>query len=395
MVISVAGGDARAKLNQYGNYIESILAAYKPTVLKNNSHDNMARLFGRILSPITKPQPKTCNNSIANLVTVDDVEFLRDGIIRYISGGAQTFAAALSFKVAPDYLDEEFYDTVSTIQTEMITMNGFGIMGAADVESVIRQRRSTTEEKAQKTTEATSAVTQNVTETVRTEFDALLKSKDSIIQDLQEKLTVAKQLKDEATTKAKTYSSENEMIKQAMERLTSEYESKLDNMQDILNEKEESNQLLKSAYTDLKAKNENMKADAEHNQELRRELDGLTSEYNKLQTAYKELEAELKQEKVVAELKLEKTLLENERKYQEQIQKLKEEKPKVENTLSTQKNTYNELMRTYNQRLSRKNALSDMEQNMEGYGKGVRAVLGANLAADIRGVLSKLISSRI
>ena len=141
VVISVAGGDARAKLNQYGNYIESILAAYKPTVLKNNSHDNMARFFGRILSPITKPQPKTCNNSIANLVTVDDVEFLRDGIIRYISGGAQTFAAALSFKVAPDYMDEEFYDTVSTIQTEMITMNGFGIMGAADVESVIRQRR--------------------------------------------------------------------------------------------------------------------------------------------------------------------------------------------------------------------------------------------------------------
>lgn len=167
---------------------------------------------------------------------------------------------------------------------------------------------------------------QNITETVRTEFDALLKSKDSIIQDLQEKLTMAKQLKDEATTKARTYSSENEMIKQAMERLTSEYESKLDNMQDILNEKEESNQLLKSAYTDLKAKNENIKADAEHTQELRRELDGLTSEYNKLQTAYKELEAELKQEKVVAELKLEKTLLENERKYQEQIQKLKEEK---------------------------------------------------------------------
>ncbi len=153
VVISVAGGDARAKLNQYGNYIESILAAYKPSVLKNNSHDNMARFFGRILSPITKPQPKTCNNNISSLVTVDDVEFLRDGVIRYISGGVQSFAAVLSFKVAPDYLDEEFYDTVSTVQTEMISMNGFGIMGAADVESVIRQRRSVAEEKTQKSTE--------------------------------------------------------------------------------------------------------------------------------------------------------------------------------------------------------------------------------------------------
>ena len=32
-------------------------------------------------------------------------------------------------------------------------MNGFGIMGAADVESVIRQRRSTADEKVQKSTE--------------------------------------------------------------------------------------------------------------------------------------------------------------------------------------------------------------------------------------------------
>ena len=153
IIVSVGGGDARAKLNQYGNYIESILAAYKPTVLKNSSPDNMARFFGRILSPISKPQPKTCNNNISNLVTVDDVEFMRDGVIRYISGGTQMFAAALSFKISPDYLEEEFYDTISTIQTEMICMNGFGIMGAADVESTIRQRRSTADEKFKESTE--------------------------------------------------------------------------------------------------------------------------------------------------------------------------------------------------------------------------------------------------
>ena len=40
---------------------------------------------------------------------------------------------------------------------------------------------------------------QNITATVRTEFEAQLKSKDAVIQDLQEKLTVAKQLKEEAT----------------------------------------------------------------------------------------------------------------------------------------------------------------------------------------------------
>ena len=153
IVLSVSGPDARAKLNQYGNYIESILAAYRPTVLKNNTPDNMARFFGRILSPISKPAPKTANNSIANLVTVDDVEFEKDGIIRYISGGRQSFAACLSFKISPDYMDEEFFDTVHTIQTEMICMNGFGIMGSSDVEKTIRQRRSTADDDNKDSTE--------------------------------------------------------------------------------------------------------------------------------------------------------------------------------------------------------------------------------------------------
>ncbi|MBO5946901.1 MAG: hypothetical protein J6Q44_02035 [Alphaproteobacteria bacterium] len=161
IVLSVGGVDARAKLNQYGNYIESILAAYKPHVLKNDSPDNMARFFGRILSPISKPAPKRADNNIAKLTTVDDVEFLRDGVIRYISGGEQSFAACLSFKISPDYLDEEFFDSVSTIQTEMITMNGFHIMGAADVENTIRRKRSTADDEKRDSTETQISEAQN------------------------------------------------------------------------------------------------------------------------------------------------------------------------------------------------------------------------------------------
>lgn len=166
IVLSVGGNGAREKLNQYGNYIESILAAYKPKVLKNNSTDNMARFFGRILSPITKPSPRVCDNNIANVVTTDDVDFLNNGLVRYTSGGEQSFAAMISFKVSPDYLDEDFFNTVSTIQTEMVCMNAFGIMGAADVESVIRQRRATADEKNKSTEEqigqAEGAMDENV-----------------------------------------------------------------------------------------------------------------------------------------------------------------------------------------------------------------------------------------
>ncbi|MBQ4130399.1 MAG: hypothetical protein IJD69_03425 [Alphaproteobacteria bacterium] len=166
IVLTVGGVDARAKLNQYGTYIESILAAYRPQLLRNDSTDNMARFLGRILSPISKPAPKHADNNIAALTTVDDVEFLRDGVVRYVSGGNQSFAACLSFKISPDYLDEEFFDTVSTIQTEMICMNGFRIMGAADVENTIRQRRAAADEKQTSTetqiSEAQTAMDENI-----------------------------------------------------------------------------------------------------------------------------------------------------------------------------------------------------------------------------------------
>lgn len=167
IVLQVSGAGAREKLNQYGNYLESILAAYQPKLLRNNSTDNMARFFGRILSPITKPAPIVCDNRIADLVTVDDVEFMRDGVVRYVSGGSQTFAAMMSFRMSPDYLDEEFFDTISTIQTEMICMNAFQIMGTADVEMTLRQRQSSADENETSTLEqisdAQSAMDENAT----------------------------------------------------------------------------------------------------------------------------------------------------------------------------------------------------------------------------------------
>jgi type IV secretion system protein VirB4 len=157
IVLSVRGAHARDKLNQYGNYIESILAPYKPQMLENKSRDNMAKFFGRILSPITKPAPAVCDDKITENATVDDVEFLSNGTVKYISGNYEYYAALLSFRAAPDYLDEDFFDSVNTIQTEMICMNGFKIMGAADVEAVMRQRRSVANKENDSTEEQISS----------------------------------------------------------------------------------------------------------------------------------------------------------------------------------------------------------------------------------------------
>ncbi len=166
IVMTVRGASARDKLNQYGNLLESILAPYKPAVMRNESRENMAKFFGRILSPITKPAPLTCDGDIASVATVDDVEFLSGGLVRYNSGDAQMFGALLSFKASPDYLDEEFYDTVSTIQTEMICMNAITTMGAADIDITLRQRRNTASDEEgtahQQIAEAVGAMDENI-----------------------------------------------------------------------------------------------------------------------------------------------------------------------------------------------------------------------------------------
>ena len=170
VVISVHGQNNREKLNQYCNYIESILSAYKPELLKNENTDNMATFFGRILSPVSKPVIKTCDNNISSNVTVDEVEFQKNGIIEYTSGDTTYYASVMSFKTSPDYMDEEFFDTISTIQCEMICMNGFHILQSGDIETVLRQHKSTiTDESAESTLEqigeAQSQMDENITGT--------------------------------------------------------------------------------------------------------------------------------------------------------------------------------------------------------------------------------------
>lgn len=168
LVISVRGHNNREKLNQYCNYIESMLSAYKPVLLKNNSFDNMATFFGRILSPVTKPVIKKCDSNFAQYVTVDNVDFANNGIIQYSSGDKVYYAAAMSFKSAPDYMDEEFYNTVSTIQCEMICMNAFRTLRPSDIDYVIRQHKSTITKENENSTveqiiEAQSSIDENIT----------------------------------------------------------------------------------------------------------------------------------------------------------------------------------------------------------------------------------------
>lgn len=185
----------------------------------------------------------------------------------------------------------------------------------------------------------------NITETVRTEFEAQLKSKDTTIQDLQSQLTTAKQLKEESTSKAKMYADENARLNNVIDSLTNEYNSKMDDMQAMLADKDNLNKTLTDSCNSLKSEVEGLREVAEQTMVLRSELEQLRKEHDKTIQEHSDLQKQLQQEqatheKALAELRqhekdalerareqsqlaLDKAVLEVERKYQKQVQKLK------------------------------------------------------------------------
>lgn len=189
---------------------------------------------------------------------------------------------------------------------------------------------------------------QNITATVRTEFEAQLNSKDAVIQDLQEKLTVAKQLKEEATRKAQSYVDENTRLNDYNASLEAEYKTKTEDLQSMLTDKDNLNKALTDRSNELKEKVDSMSTDHEQLMAAQEQLKELTDKLNAAESRCSELEKDFRKsqeehknivgsikqhekealERCQAQMELakEKAVLEAEKKYQEQIQSLKAKK---------------------------------------------------------------------
>ena len=187
---------------------------------------------------------------------------------------------------------------------------------------------------------------QNITTTVRTEFEALLQSKDQTIQDLQAQLTAAKQLKEASAAKAKGFSDENTRLNDYIESLKTEYSSKTNDLQAQLTDKYSLNRALTDSCNDLKNKLNVLQEEHKEFSSIRSKLAELTDKCTKLEHSKAEAEkalksaisnheqelAQLKQQeadsltriKEQADLEKDKALLALEKDYQKQIQVLKE-----------------------------------------------------------------------
>lgn len=170
---------------------------------------------------------------------------------------------------------------------------------------------------------ATLEDNQNITELVKAQFDAQLKSKDATIQDLQEQIKVAKQLKQDSDDRAKTFSELNSDLNKRLDKVQREATDKIDDLTSMLEDKEKLNQALNNNLADLQQKVDDMKAEHDSYAALCAEKDKLQVDFVALENEKNAAESQIESNKEKAALEQEKALLAQEKQYQTEIEKIK------------------------------------------------------------------------
>lgn len=137
MVISAGNTE---NLDAAANLFESIFAPYGAMVMTQDSLNNPASFYSGILSPVSGGNVSMQGVDFSELVSTDSVQF-DGGRIIYTSGNRQKFASILSYRVAPDWMDEEFFISLTSLQSEIVVMNGFKFLSRRAIDSLFNKKR--------------------------------------------------------------------------------------------------------------------------------------------------------------------------------------------------------------------------------------------------------------
>ena len=162
---------------------------------------------------------------------------------------------------------------------------------------------------------------QNITETVRTEFIATLRSKEDIIIDLQEKIKTLKQGQETELLKTKEITEQNKALNSELELAKKD----INDLHERLKEKDTLNHALDDSIKDLKEKLLNASESITSMNELKSKLADEKALKNDLQAEINNLRNELEQQKLKSELEKQQALLEQEREHEKQLQKMTEQ----------------------------------------------------------------------
>lgn len=191
---------------------------------------------------------------------------------------------------------------------------------------------------------------QNLSQTIRTEYDALLKSKDATIQELQKQLENARLSVKEMGQQAKEAVNENEILKKTIDGLNKEYQKSHDAMEQMLSDKDKLNHALTESYTSLQERYDKISAAAEQFSSIKESLDQTERELKETREQRDRFEKDYQEERLLHKIEmddlkekhndamhrqkensgiaLEKALLTKEKEFQEQLGMLNAEKQK-------------------------------------------------------------------
>lgn len=190
---------------------------------------------------------------------------------------------------------------------------------------------------------------QNVTNLVRTEFEAQLNSKDNVIQDLQKQLAKARQAEQEATADAEGLKEENARLNKHIASLIDEFEAKTKDLQSMLADKSNLNRALNETVDQMKMQNTEMEEKSKLVEALKEELEQCKGKLNEAIKEKDQLQLQNEKDMLAMEKELQAEKVKEVEKYQnmyfsllQEQQQEKEDKPVSKKTTRTKKKPVNE-----------------------------------------------------
>ncbi len=151
-VKDVVKKNALQKLNEVEQILLTTLSPFSPKVLLQQNDlnkDSLLDVYSYMASPISRPNIRgdVSMASINELVSGDEVVFNKNGVIEFRSGEKKRYMTVIGLKRVPDYIDEQMYSDLMTLDYEMIFLKSLkvypNLKGAAVLNSQKRIDLST------------------------------------------------------------------------------------------------------------------------------------------------------------------------------------------------------------------------------------------------------------
>lgn len=132
MILSVADRkDALKDLNYACQSLIATLGEYEIFQMYENANsaaqDSPFYVFSRLVSPVSKPEPKVRNAQGAELnemLSADHIHFTKEkGIIRFFSGNKEIYEAVMGIRTTGEYMDESMIVSLLSIDCELVLMH--------------------------------------------------------------------------------------------------------------------------------------------------------------------------------------------------------------------------------------------------------------------------------